>query len=83
MICRHLGYPIGVEVSHVKLIEWVSKRLEYNFMYWRSQFWPCHVRLKLVQLIMISIISYYLHLLAWSKKALEMVTQSMQMLFME
>ena len=20
MICRHLGYPIGVEVSHVKLI---------------------------------------------------------------
>ena len=28
MICRHLGYPIGVDVSHVKLIEWVSKRLE-------------------------------------------------------
>ena len=33
MICRRLGYPIGVEVSHVKLIEWVSKRLEDKFMY--------------------------------------------------
>ena len=43
MICRHLGYPIGVDVSHVKLIEWVSKRLEDKFMYWRSQIWPFHV----------------------------------------
>ena len=51
MICRHLGYPIGVEVSHVKVFEWVSKRLEDNFMYWRSQIWLFHVRLKVVQLI--------------------------------
>ena len=36
MIYRHRGYPIGVEVSHVKLIEWVSKRLEDKFMYWMS-----------------------------------------------
>ena len=80
MICCHLGYPFGVEVSHVKLIEWVSKRLEDKFMYWRSQFWPFHVRLKVVQSIMISVVSYYLPLLTWSKKALEMVSHSMRML---
>ena len=80
MICRHLGYPIGVDVSHVKLIEWVSKRLEDKFMYWRSQFWPFHVRLKVVQSIMVSMVSYYLPLLPWSKKALEMLSQSMRML---
>ena len=28
MVCRHLGYPIVVEISHVKLIEWVSKKVE-------------------------------------------------------
>ena len=43
MICRHLRYPIGVEVSHMKLIEWVSERLEDKLIYtlrsyWRSQF---------------------------------------------
>ena len=43
MICRHLGYLIGVVISHVKLIEWVSKRLTDKFMYWRSQIWSFHV----------------------------------------
>ena len=38
----------------------VSKRLEDKFMYWRSQFWPFHVRLKVVQSIMVSMVSYYL-----------------------
>ena len=80
MICHHHGYSIGVEVSHVKLIEWVSKRLEDKFMYWRSQFCPFHVRLKVVQLIMVSMVSYYLPLLPWSKKAVEMLSQSMRML---
>ena len=80
MICRHFEYPIGVDVSHVKLIEWVSKRLEDKFMYWRSQFWPFHVRLKVVPSVMVSMVSYYLPLLPWSKKDLEMLSQSMRML---
>ena len=80
MICRHLGYPIGVEVSHVKLIEWVFKRLKDKFMYWKSQFRPFHVRLKVVQLIMICLVCYYLPSLPWSEKALEMVSHSMRML---
>ena len=45
-ICQHLGYPIGVDVSHVKLVEWVSNRLENKFMYWKSQFMPFHIMLK-------------------------------------
>ena len=69
--------PFREEVSHVKHIEWVSKRLEDTFMYWRSQFWPFHVRLKVIQSIMIYVVSYYLPLLPWSKRALEMVSHSM------
>ena len=49
-------------------------------MYWRSQFWPFHVGLKVVQLILVSMVSYYLRLLPWLKKALEMLSQSMRML---
>ncbi len=79
-ICRHLGYPIGVDVSHVKLLEWVSNRLQNKFMYWKSQFWPFHVRLKVVQSIMIPMVSYYLPLLPWSKKVLATVTKPMRQL---
>ena len=32
-ICHHLGYPIGLDVSHVKLINWVSKQIEDKFKY--------------------------------------------------
>ena len=38
-------YPIGTEISQVKLIEWVYNNLEDKFMYWRCQFWTLHVQL--------------------------------------
>ena len=79
-IFRHLGYPIGVEVSHVKLVDWVSRKIENKFIYWRSQSWPFHIRVKVVQSIMIPMVSYYLPLLPWSKKAVEKITQSMRSL---
>ena len=65
-IFRHLGYPIGVEVSHVKLADWVSRKIENKFIYWKSQSWPFHIRFKVVQSITIPMVSYYLPLLPWS-----------------
>ena len=67
-ICFHLGYPIGVDASNVKLVDWASRQFEDKFKYYKSQMWPFHVRLKVVQPIMIPILSYYLPLLPWSKK---------------
>ena len=49
-------------------------------MHWRSSFWPLHVRLNVVQSVMVFMISYYLLLLQWSNKALEMVSQSMRIM---
>ena len=42
---------------------WKSK-----FMYWKSQSWPFHVRLKVVQCIMEPMILYYLPLFAMDKE---------------
>ena len=33
MICCHFGYSIRMEVSRVKLIDWVSKKLEDIYVY--------------------------------------------------
>ena len=44
-------------------------------MYWKSQSWPFHVRLKVVQCIMEPMILYYLPLLPWTKKALHSILQ--------
>ena len=56
-ICRHLGFLIGMNVSNVSLIYWISWRIEYKFMYWKSQAWPLHVGVKVVKSI-----TYYLQL---------------------
>ena len=37
-------------------------------MYWKSQSWPFHVRIKVVQCIMEPMILYFLPLLPWTKK---------------
>ena len=44
-------------------------------MYWKSQLWPFHVRLKVVQCILIPMLLYFLPLLPWSKKALQDMLQ--------
>ena len=58
-----------MNVTNAQLIEWISSKLRDKFMYWKSQSWPFHVRLKVVQCIMEPMILSYLPLLPWTKKA--------------
>ena len=64
-----------MNVTSGQLIEWLSSKLRYKFMYWQSQSWIFHVCLKVLQCIMEPMILYYLPLLAWTKKALHFVLQ--------
>ena len=61
-VCQHLGYPI-VDVSSSQSLNWMSSTILDNFMYRKSQAWPFSTRLKVVQAIMIPMISYFLPLL--------------------
>ena len=79
-IFRHLGYPLGMNVTNGQLIEWMSSKLRDKFMYWKSQSWQFHVRLKVVQCIMEPMILYYLPLLPWTKKALHSILQPLRYL---
>ena len=74
-IYRHLGYPLGIDVTNVQLLDWIGSKLKDKFMYWKSQLWPFHVRLKVVQCILIPMLLYFLPLLPWSKKALQDMLQ--------
>jgi hypothetical protein len=47
-------------------------------MYWKSQAWPFSTRLKVVQAIMIPMISYFLPLLPWTKKSLDHLARSLK-----
>ena len=55
-----------MNVMNGQLIEWMSSvmntcsKLRDKFMYWKSQSWPFHVCLKVVQCIMEPMILYYL-----------------------
>lgn len=62
---RRLGYPIGVNVSHKMLINWVIERVKGKILYWKSDEWPMHVRLRIIQSIIIPYFLYYLPLLGW------------------
>ena len=46
LICHHLVYPIDWYVSNVKILDWISGRIANEFIYWKSQTWLFHVRLK-------------------------------------
>ena len=70
-----------MNVTNGPLIEWMCSKLRDKFMYWKSQ--SCrsfHVRLKVVQCIMETVILYYLPLLPWTKKALHSILQPLQYL---
>ena len=69
-----------MNVTNGQLIEWMSSKLRDKFMYWKSQSWPFHVRLKVVQCIMEPMILYYLPLLPWTKKALHSILQPLRYL---
>lgn len=69
-ITRHLGYPIGVDVSRVELSEWISRSIHDKFVYSKYQAWPIHVRLIVAWVIMTGMVSFLLPLLIWPKKIL-------------
>ena len=50
-IFRQLGYPLGMNVTNVQLIEWMYSKLRDKFVYWKSQSWSFHILLKVVQCI--------------------------------
>ena len=77
-ICRHLGYPIGVDISPSQSLNWISGTISDKFIYWKSQAWPFATRLKVVQAIMIPMISYFLPLLPWTKKSLDQLAQALK-----
>ena len=79
-MCRHLGYPVRVDISLSKSLNWISGTILDKFMYWKSQAWSFSTRLKVVQAIMIPIISYFLPLLPllhWTKKSLYQLARSL------
>ena len=77
-ICRHLGYPIGVDISPNQSLTWISRTISDKFIYWKSQGWPFATRLKVVQPIMIPMISYFLPLLPWTKKSLDHLARALR-----
>jgi hypothetical protein len=77
-ICRHLGYPIGVDISPSQSLNWISGTISDKFIYWKSQAWPFATRLKVVQAIMIPMISYFLPLLPWTKKSLDQLARTLK-----
>lgn len=58
IVC-HLGYPVGTDVDPQALLAWISARISDKFVYWKAQGWPMHVRVKVAQVIMLSMISYF------------------------
>ena len=80
MICHHLGYPIGNEITSEKLVGWIDQRIQEKFVHWKSRMWPFHVKLKVMQSIMIPMVSYFLPLLPWSKKHIDKVSKLMRFL---
>ena len=76
-----------VEVSHVKLIEWVSKKLEDKFMYWIFQFWPFHacinslrdVKCVLRSLILLTSLQSMLNFVQWHRPQERGYANSLQM----
>ena len=45
-IYRHLGYPLGIDVTNVPLIDWIGGKLRDKFMYWKylSDIWQVLTR---------------------------------------
>ncbi|MCO5561556.1 hypothetical protein L7F22_015176 [Adiantum nelumboides] len=64
-----------LDVSTDQLLSWISGKIIDKFVYWKSQAWPFHVRLKVAQAIMLPMLSYYMLLLPWTSKAISQVTQ--------
>ena len=71
-VCQYLGlgYPIRIDISLSQSLNCISSTTLDKFMNWTSQAWLFCTRLKVVQAIMIPMISSFLPLLPWTKKSL-------------
>lgn len=66
-VFRYLGYPLGINVSNKQLITWVMERVRAKVDYWKCDEWPLHVRLRIVQAILIPYFLYFIPLLDWKE----------------
>jgi hypothetical protein len=60
-----------VDISPYQSLTWISRIVSNKLIYWKSQAWPFATHLKVVQVIMILIISYFFPLLPWTKKSFD------------
>ncbi|KAH7307395.1 hypothetical protein KP509_22G057000 [Ceratopteris richardii] len=66
-IFRHLGYPLGINVSTKNKIDWVLRRIKGKMDMWHAAQWPLHTRIRIVQAFLQPYVMYYLLLLDWRK----------------
>ncbi|KAH7440824.1 hypothetical protein KP509_03G012500 [Ceratopteris richardii] len=64
-VFRHLGYPLGINVSNKDKIEWVMRKVQRKVSMWYSSQWPLHARIRIVQAFLQPYVMYYLLLLDW------------------
>ncbi|KAH7284387.1 hypothetical protein KP509_34G052500 [Ceratopteris richardii] len=70
VIFRHLGYPLGCNVSTKEQIQWVICRMKSKLNVWHAMQWPLYTRIRIVQSFLQPYIMYYLLLLDWKKSHL-------------
>ncbi|MCO5603297.1 hypothetical protein L7F22_057446 [Adiantum nelumboides] len=71
VITRHLGYPIGWNVTHKQKVDSVMYRLNTKLHYWKLSTWPLHVSLRIVQSILMAYVQFFLPLLHWPRHCLD------------
>ncbi|KAH7422440.1 hypothetical protein KP509_12G008400 [Ceratopteris richardii] len=67
IIFRHLGYPLGVNVSTKDQIQWVLCRIKSKLNSWHVAQWPLHIIIRIVQSFLQPYVMYYILLLDWKK----------------
>ncbi|MCO5577736.1 hypothetical protein L7F22_031568 [Adiantum nelumboides] len=81
-VIRHLGYPIGWFITVKQQMEWVTAKLTQKLRYWKLSTWPLHVRLRIVQSIVMAHAQFYLPLLSWTHKDISaFMSQAMELLW--
>ena len=59
-IWQILGYPFGMDITHVRLTGCISWKSKDEFMDWKSQAWLFCLWIKVVQSVMIPIVSLFI-----------------------
>ncbi|KAH7433870.1 hypothetical protein KP509_07G090100 [Ceratopteris richardii] len=67
IIFRHLGYPLGINVSTKDQIQWVLCKIKSKLNLWHAAQWPLHIRIRIVKSFLEPYIMYYILLLDWKK----------------